>query len=91
MSKDREIQYLHMRCNNLNDRLYLAIHTINELVSVQTQKLNPYHPEGEYYQSLSTNCMNALNDINNQWALVEDKYKDVIEQNKLDAWEQTQL
>ena len=61
MSTDREIQYLHMRCNNLNDRLSLALNVVNELINIQTQKLNPYAPEGQFYQSISDNSDTKIN------------------------------
>ena len=82
MSKDREIQYLHMRCNNLNDRLSLALNVINELVNIQTQRLNPYTPEGQCYRGISDNCLNVINDLNAQWEQVESEYSDVISENE---------
>lgn len=83
MNQDREIEYLHMRCNNLNDRLTLALNVINEMINMQTQKLNPYHPEGGAYQGMSDNCFNTINGINNEWVQVESEYQDVISNNQL--------
>ncbi len=78
MSTDREIQYLHMRCNTLNDRLHLALTAINDLVNVQTQRLSIYSPEGQYYQRILDNCNNAIDNINSQWEQIESEYSDVI-------------
>ncbi len=78
MSTDREIQYLHMRCNNLNARLHIALAAMNDLVNVQTQRLNSYSPEGQYYQSIADSCDSAINNINLQWRQVELEYQDVV-------------
>ncbi len=78
MSTDREIQYLHMRCNNLNARLHIALTAINDLVNVQTQRLSSYTPEGQYYQSIADSCGKAITNINLQWEQVELEYQDVV-------------
>lgn len=78
MSKDREIEYLHVRCSNLNDKLSLALGIIKELVSIQTQKLSPYYPEGQHYQDIYNNCDSIITSLNSQWDQVELDFQDVI-------------